>query len=172
MKRAFSAWMVGLLCLAIQASSVIAKDRQYQVAGVQVRSFYDLSDKDQARLKRFLDSTGDWAKAFAAESKHKQIRAGPISVIEFCGGSRELSVRIGLPRFHLGREVIGRADPANARILMAKHMDLETTAHELGHWYFGDSETTADAFMNFVMEKWKAAEAAREAAEKAPKERK
>ena len=106
----------------------------------------------QERLVCLVAQSPSWADEFAREKAlavRTRAQSRPLVGLVFAsGGPKQNAQLTGLPRHQNGGEVVARCDLDLGWVYLGRENESDLL-HELGHWYFGTSERTADEFMNF-----------------------
>lgn len=125
-----------------------AKSRQMQVngdtLGVTGASFWD-----RRKLRPFLEDVHVLAQQYARE-KNCEMKTVKMPDIEIVRDSSQLEKLTGLPAKVQNMQLHGACDYGANRIYSLS-ADFEVLAHEMGHWYFSESEDVADDFMYYVL---------------------
>lgn len=103
---------------------------------------------DRRRLTPFFEDVRVLAFEYARQ-KNISMRCERMPNVRIVRSSEELEKLTGLPAKRENQVLHGACDYSMNRIYSLSS-DQEVLAHELGHWYFSDTEEIADDFMDFV----------------------
>lgn len=147
---AIAAVIAGLMTLpGCTRQAEVTEAFPVSVAGMQVLGIKPVPEADARALLRFVS----FAREFARAEGHK--RALP-NAIRICADAEEIAGVTGLDACDChGRPLDGACDLKTGVIYITRTLDLNTLAHECGHWFLNTrDEARADAFMRRAMEAW------------------